>query len=60
MNKNVLSLGIATALVVPITTHADIKLYGQIGAEAASVEYAGGDENLTSCLLYTSPSPRDS
>ncbi len=47
MNKNVLSLGIATALVVPITTHADIKLYGQIGAEAASVEYAGGDENLT-------------
>ncbi|MCK5521949.1 MAG: porin [Thiomargarita sp.] len=46
MNKQVLSLAIATALVVPITTHADIKIYGQIGAEAASVEYAGGDEDL--------------
>jgi predicted porin len=47
MNKKLLSLAITTALVVPLTTHADIKLYGQIGAEAASAEYANGDENLT-------------
>ena len=32
MNKKVLSLAVATALAVPITTHAEITLYGQIGA----------------------------
>ena len=31
---------VATALALPIVTYADIKIYGQIGAEAASVEYA--------------------
>jgi predicted porin len=46
MNKKVLSLAITTSLVVPITTHADVKLYGQIGAEAAGVEYANADEGL--------------
>jgi len=59
MNKKVFSLAIATALAVPITAHAEtkyygIKLYGQIGAEVASVEYAGADENLTRGKLSNS------
>jgi predicted porin len=46
MNKKMLTLAITTALILPITAHAEIKFYGQLGAEIASVEYANGDENL--------------
>ena len=45
MNKK-LCITIITLSSLSVTSYADIKLYGQIGAEAASVEYAGGDENL--------------
>lgn len=46
MNRKILTLAITATLVVPITTHAEIKFYGQMGAEAASVEVAGGEETL--------------
>jgi predicted porin len=46
MTKKLLSFAVTAALATPLVTHADIKLYGQIGAEAASVEYAEGNESL--------------
>ena len=53
MNKKIFSLAIA--LIIPTSYAANvevkmpdskIKIYGQIGAEAASVEYANGDSNV--------------
>jgi predicted porin len=32
--------------MTPMATYADVRLVGQIGAEVASVSYAGGDESL--------------
>ena len=55
MTKKIFSLAIATALFIPTSYAANveikvpdskIKIYGQIGAEAASVEYANGDSNV--------------
>jgi predicted porin len=46
MNTKMLTVAVTAALTLPITAHADIKFYGQLGAEIASVEYANGDENL--------------
>ncbi len=44
--RKTLTLAVAAALMAPVTSLADIKIYGQLGAEAASVEVANGDENL--------------
>lgn len=46
MNRKILSLTVAATLVAPVAVQADIKIYGQIGAEAASVEHAGGNEGI--------------
>ena len=46
MTRKTLTLAVAAALAAPMTTHAGIEFYGQMGAEAASVEVANGDENL--------------
>ncbi len=45
---------VATALALPIVTYADIKIYGQIGAEAASVEYAGGEAGVNRGVISNS------
>ena len=55
MTRKIFSLAIATALFAPTSYAANvdvklpdskIKIYGQIGAEVASVEYANGDNNI--------------
>jgi len=55
MSQKLLSLAAAAALLAPISTYAEVKvkipnsvitIYGQIGAEAASVEYANADNSL--------------
>ncbi len=44
MNRKILTLAVATALVVPMAAQADIRLSGIIQAEIGSWEVAGGDE----------------
>jgi len=48
MNRKILTLAVATALVVPMAAQADIRLSGLIQAEIGSWEVAGGDETNTS------------
>ncbi len=50
MNKKLLSLAVAAAMVTPIAAHADVKVSGVIQAEIASLEVAEGDENLNASL----------
>jgi hypothetical protein len=47
MNRKILTLAVATALVVPMAAQADIRLSGLIQAEIGSWEVAGGDETNT-------------
>ncbi|MDM8564129.1 porin [Candidatus Halobeggiatoa sp. HSG11] len=44
MNRKILTLAVATALVVPMASQADVRLSGLIQAEIGSWEVAGGDE----------------
>lgn len=48
MNKRVLALAVATALVSPMTASADVKLSGAIQAEVISAKFADGErETIT-------------
>jgi predicted porin len=46
MNRKILSLAVAAAMVTPIASHADVKLSGIVQAEMISLEVAEGDEKL--------------
>jgi len=45
MNRKILTLAVATALVAPVASHADVKVSGLIQAEAASWEPADGKKD---------------
>jgi len=50
MNRKILSLAVAAALVSPIASYADVKLSGIVQAEMISLEVAEGDEKLTASI----------
>lgn len=58
MNKNLLSIAIAAALVAPLTAQAEVKLSGTIQAEVGSVEYGVGDrQTITDSDITGNGSP---
>ncbi len=50
MNKKLLSLAVAAAMVTPIAANADVRVSGVIQAEVAGLEVADGNENLNASL----------
>jgi predicted porin len=50
MNKKLLSLAVAAAMVTPIAANADVRVSGVIQAEVASLEVADGNEKLNASL----------